>query len=290
MPKTIATMRRAFNHLKVLAMTTSLTLGGFSCQTIGHETDHQEKAVLESQKALIRNALDSGKPDAALKSLRDLLAVRPEDDGLQNLMGLAQLALGNHQRAVRHLRLAYEINPEIAIGLNLSSALIEAGDLKAAEALLLKFKQTATKTKYPFPERIAHNMGYVALKAKKLTKAEEWYRAALVENPTYFPSILELGRLYESTRKVSKAISSYRQALDYCSSCIEPVEALVRLYVAQGQNQEALTTLTQYLRNDSVQEADRKRASTLLAKIPGHTVGRGPSYTARPEALVRPVR
>lgn len=271
MPKSSTNLRRFICCLKALGLTSSLTLGSFSCQTSGTrkpDAETQEKAVLESQKDLVRNALDTGKPESALKSLRDLLLVFPDDASLQNLMGLTQLALKNTMRAQRHFQIAYKLSPEVATGLNLSSALIEAGEYRKAQKLLLALSKVADKSRYRYKERIYHNLGYCALKQNQISKAEEWYKVTLEENPTYFPAHMEVARLYEDTGRPLLAMQSYRQAVDYCRNCFEPVEALTRLYVTTGQANEAKRLITQFLRNEELPESDRMRAVDLLSRVP----------------------
>jgi Tfp pilus assembly protein PilF len=271
MPKNFENLRCLIGYLKVLGLLTSLTLGSFACQTSGSDgldTETREKAVLESQKALVRNALDTGKPESAHKNLRELLERYPEDASLNNLMGLTQLALKNTERAIRYFQLAYKEDPQVGTGLNLSSALIEAGDYSRAEKTLKSLTKEAIKTKYRYKERIAHNLGYCAFKQGNQIKSEVWYKKALEENPTFFPSHLELARLYESTGRPSLAMARYRQVIDYCRTCLEPVEALTGLLVTQGRPQEAKRLLTQFLKNEELLDTDRQKATTLLSNLP----------------------
>jgi Tfp pilus assembly protein PilF len=271
MPKKFGNLCRLRDCIRVFGLSTSLTLGAFSCQTSGSghaEAEAHQKEVLESQKALVRNALDTGKPESALKSLRDLLELHPEDASLQNLMGLTQLTLTNYARAISHFQISYKLDPQLATGLNLSSALIESQQYPRAQKLLLTLLKQAPKVKYRYKERILHNLGYCALKQGDTKKAEEWYRLALEENPTFFPSHLELGRFYESSGRRDLAIKSYKAAADYCQTCFEPIEPLARLYIGSGQSSEAKRILSQYLKVEDLSENDRRQALTLLARIP----------------------
>jgi Tfp pilus assembly protein PilF len=282
MPKNLGNLCRLVSYTRVLGLTTSLTLGAFSCQTSGDgkiNAESHQKEVLESQKALVRNALDTGKPESALKSLRDLLDVYPEDASLQNLMGLTQLSLTNYARSIRHFQISYKLAPQIATGLNLSSALIESKQYLRAQKLLTVLLKQAPKAKYRFKERILHNLGYCAMQQGDTKKAEEWYRLALEENPTFFPSHLELGRYYESRGRSELAIQSYKYAADYCRTCFEPIEPLTRIYTATGRRGEAKRLLTQYLRVEDLLDTDRRHATDLLTRLsetsaPGTTAGR----------------
>ena len=292
MPKNLGNLCRLLGFTRVLGLTTSLTLGAFSCQTSGEgktNAETHQKEVLESQKALVRNALDTGKPESALKSLRDLLDVYPEDASLQNLMGLTQLSLTNYARSIRHFQISYKMDPQLATGLNLSSALIEAKQYPRAQKLLIALLKQAPKVKYRFKERILHNLGYCAMLQGDTKKAEEWYRLALEENPTFFPSHLELGRFYETSGRSELAIQSYKYAADYCRTCFEPIEPLTRLYSATGRTSEAKRLLTQYLRVEDLLEVDRRNATELMARLsatksPKANANRGIKADATPPA------
>ena len=61
------------NALRSLLVLASLSLGLPGCQTLGDsaDTSSKEATALEADKALVRNALDAGKPEQAMKTLRD---------------------------------------------------------------------------------------------------------------------------------------------------------------------------------------------------------------------------
>lgn len=251
--------------LRQLFVMMSLSLLGQACQTAQTVApDAKEQQVLESQKALIRNGLDSGKPETILQTLRALIRQYPEDASLQSLMGFTQLALTNPGRAVQHFQIAYKLEPKTAAGLNLSSAYIEAGDYAKATTLLRALIKKADRDQYANRERILHNLGYVYERQKQLTKAEHWFQQALEENPTYYPSHMELGRLYEKTRRPAMAIRSFQQATDYCPACLDPVQTLSSIYMKAGRFGDARLVIMRYLRRDNLPPADKEKANQLL--------------------------
>jgi len=224
----------------------------------------RQKEVIQSQKAMVRNSLDSGRPEAALQNLRVLLRQYPEDAELHNLMGLAQLALKNPARAIHHFLSAYKIDEQSATALNLSSAYLEGGDYSKAIKLLNSLMKETGKDAYPYKERVLHNLGYAHLKQGDMAKARGYFLSALAENPAFYPSHLELARLYEKTKRPALAAKSYRQAIDYCDVCLEPVESLARVYMKLGKATEARRTLIRYAKIEGVSPADRGRANHLL--------------------------
>lgn len=248
----------------------SLALGSYSCQTNPKQDKAETEAkVAESQRALVRTALDSGRADSAMKSLRDLLREAPNDPALHNLMGLTQLALKNPGRAAKHFKIAYKIDPQPAVALNLSSALIESGDYNNAIALLrgvLKATDKDGKT-YQFKERVYHNLGYAHARLHQNTKAMQMYKEAVEENPTFFPSHLELARIHEKMKRPAMAIKSYRAAIDYCSVCFEPVQAIVSILMKEKKFGEARRLLVNFSKAEGVNTTDKVAAERLLQHV-----------------------
>lgn len=239
-----------------------------SCQTpVKPDTQSKLEQVLESQRALVRNALDSGRPESALESLRGLLRERPNDASLRNLMGMTQLALRNATRASKEFQLAFKLDPQIATGLNLSSALIETGNYDQAVRLLNRLLERADDEKYSYKERILNNLAYCYSLQKQYAKAEDWYKQALEENPTFFPAHLELAHLYERTKRPALAIVAYRRAMDFCVVCFEPVQSLTAMYVKSGRSVDARQLLAQFGKIEGIAPEDRVKAGQLLNQI-----------------------
>ncbi len=253
------------NYLKRLYLSISLAVTSAACQTTPPvETSAKEQAVLDAQVAIVRNALDNGKPDAALQSLRGMLREHPNDSNLNTLMGLTQLSLKNPGRAVRHLQIAFRATKQVSTGLNLSSAYIEAGDHAKAIQLLGALLKQADRDRYPYKERIFHNLGYAHLRQAKPGQAEQAFKEAVEENPTFFPSHLELARLYEKTKRTALAMKTYRTAIDYCTVCFEPVKALASLYIQAGRNGEARGLALQFAKIEGTSANDRAAADEIV--------------------------
>jgi tetratricopeptide (TPR) repeat protein len=239
-----------------------------ACQTTPTEDPASKQAqILESAKTVVRTNLDAGKPELALSAMRELVREHPDDASIQNLMGLTQLALKNGSRAVKHFALAYKLDHQVATGLNLTSAYIEAGDHDRAIRLLTALMKQADRDKYQYKERIYHNLGYAYFRQNRMAKAEQWYQQALDENPTFFPSHLELGRLYQRTNRPAMAVKAYRHAIDYCTVCYEPVESLATLYSRLGKRADASRIIMTFSKNEAISPTDKARAVRLLNQI-----------------------
>lgn len=239
-----------------------------ACQT-GKDHSNAEKAteVFESQKALVRSHLDAGKPDLALGVARDLLKKREDDASVQTLMGLCHLALQNPARAVRHFTQAYKLEATAASALNLSSAYLEAGEFHKATRLLLALTRSPKGRDYQHKERIYHNLGYAHARLNNTAKAEQWLNEALDENPTYYPSQVEIAQLYAHSKRPAMAVKAYQKASDSCVVCYEPVEALAKIYMQMGRLPEARRVLLRFSKAEGVGEGDKRKAQKLIQTV-----------------------
>jgi tetratricopeptide (TPR) repeat protein len=265
MQQTNQWISKIVGKLPALLIISILSLGVNGCQTTQESTIEQKRAkILQSRKDLVRNSIDTGTPHIALRDLRILLQKYPNDLELHTLMGFAQLALKNHTRAVRHLRFAFKKDSSIKNGVNLSSALIANGESERAIKLLRSLLKRNDLVPYTYQERLYHNLGYANYKMNRFTTAETWYKKALVENPTFYQSHVELARIYKQTKRPAMARKSYRQAIDYCHVCFEPVENLSNLYFRIGQPNEARKVLLSFTRIDGITPTDKTKAHKLL--------------------------
>lgn len=262
-----------------LSLVFILTLANIACQTNSALDPKGNNAeILERQKSLVRNQLDEGRPEAALGLLRGLARQYPDDASLQNLLGLSHLALKNTGRAIKHFTISYRQAPTPGTALNLSSALIQNGNNEKAIKLLSGLLGSDQGKNYEHLDRIYHNLGYANGQLANLTKAENWFREALAENPSFFPSHLELAKIYANSNRAKLAVQEFRRAIDNCQVCFEPVHALSLLYVRLNQPEEAQKILLSFTRSEDISNQDRERAKSLLrtvttASIPKKTTG-----------------
>jgi Tfp pilus assembly protein PilF len=261
------------NFTAKLVIITILSLAATACQTSG-ASDREAKLeqILNSRKDIIRNALNTGQPHVAMKDLRHLLKKYPTEVELNSLMGLAQLGLKNEGRAARYFRIAYKMEPTVPHALNLSSAYIESGDSLRAIKLLKSLLNKKKLAKYTYQERIYHNIGYAFFKMKRYSTSEKWLKKALVENPGYFLTHLQLARLYQNTKRPALARREYRSAIDFCHVCYEPIYALSQSLVKLGRSNEAKITLKSFTRVEGINPKDKIRAQKMLRWISGRAV------------------
>jgi Tfp pilus assembly protein PilF len=243
---------------------TLLFLSG--CVTINQDGDEDKKTaeILSAQKGLIVSLLNRGMAPLALKELRKVIKEHPNDVDFKNLMGLTQLSLGNPKQAVGYFQSAYQLEKRLAVGLNLSSALIEVGKHQEAIKHLLVIKSSPEAESYPYPERIDHNIGLAYEKRNKLETAQRYYAEALSFNPNFYISLIRSAQVYDKLKQKDKAKEMYQRAQQVCPVCYDPVGGLVAAYLHERQVDKALSTLQAYLNNPQVSPADQVRAKKAL--------------------------
>jgi len=237
-----------------------------ACQTLKNPGQEEKKAdeVLATQKSLVVNYLNEGQPSMALRELRPLEKAHPEDADLKNLMGLIYLSLQNSKEALGYFEVAYKLDTRAPIALNLSSALIETGQSMRAIKILKKLQASEAGKSYQYPERIQHNIGLAAERMKKYNLAEKYYKLALVDNPSFYISLMRLGATYESLQKRGFAYQQYLKAHQACLKCFDPVQASVQIQLKSGKADLAMKMLQEYLSNRELEPKDRAKAQQLL--------------------------
>ena len=237
-----------------------------ACQTSG-KAEQAAAKILESQKNIVVSYLNSGMPSQAHGELRKILEKNPDNVDFIELMGVTQLALQNHAKAVFYLRKAYQENNKAKTGLNLSSALIAAGSWSQAQRLLFALLRENGNDVYPRTERIYHNLGLIYQKNNDHKRAEHYYRKALAENPSYYLTLLKLGLLYRQQKRYDDAIIWLNKAKNFCRKCLEPVRYLSAVYVRTGKRQLAFSTVDTYSRQTGLNLQERRAAMALRQRL-----------------------
>lgn len=237
-----------------------------ACQTLNEEDPEKKAAeILATQKSLVINYLNQGKPNFALRELRPLERQYPKDADLKNLLGLTYLSIQNPKVAQTYFQKAYRIAPRAPVALNLSSAMIENGQPAQAVKVLKDLQNSDIGKGYQYPERIHHNIGLAAERMNKLDTAEKYYKLALQENPYYYISLMRLGAIYEQGKKAGFAYQQYLRAREACLQCFDPVNAAVQLQLKAGKPQLAIKTIQAYLQTKEINVADKAKAQQLMS-------------------------
>ena len=248
----------------LIIVTLSVLLGG--CQSID-KTKRDNAKILRSQKSIVISYLNSGLPAQAHGELRQLLAEHPDNVDFIELMGVTQLALHNHDKAVLHLHKAYQMSGKMKIGLNLSSALIATGSLLQAQRLLLQLLKKDSFAAYPHHERIYHNLGLIYQQGGDYVRAMHYYRKALSENPSYYLTLLKVGLLQQQRGRYDDALVWLNKAKNFCRKCLEPVKHLVAIHLRNGRSQQAFTLVDTFSRQSGLSQEERRLALALRRQL-----------------------
>ena len=239
----------------------------FSCVSMDSEKEALKEKELDTRVELAANQLAQGKPSKSIQTLRTALNKNPKNHKILTIYGLAHLSLGNSSAAIRFLTRAFKVKPSGSGALNLSSAHIQDQNFRESirnlNLALNKFP------KYIFKERIYQNFGATYMGMGQFIKAIESFEKALEINPSYYPAVVELAKLYARVQEHKKSEAMWSLAHGQCPQCFQPVKELVELHLRRDQKQLAMKLLNNYVKQDDIQLNDRLRAKKLQFKLTG---------------------
>jgi tetratricopeptide (TPR) repeat protein/2-polyprenyl-3-methyl-5-hydroxy-6-metoxy-1,4-benzoquinol methylase len=150
-----------------------------------------------------------GQPDAAIKSYKKALAIKPDFAEAYSNLGVTLQELGQLEEAVKHYEQALSIKPDYAEAhSNLGNALQELGQLEEA----VKRYEQALAIKPDFAE--AHsNLGVTLQELGQLEAAVKSHEQALVIKPDYAEAHYNLGITLKELGQLEAAVKSHEQAL-----------------------------------------------------------------------------
>ncbi len=235
-----------------------------SCMTLEPQAEKDVNAdkLLETNYNFAQKQIDTGQPEHALQTLRPLLTQFPDKPSLLNMVGLSYLALSNPLRAKIFFQKALNLEKNPTYALNLSSAHIALGSYRAAEKLLEPLLKDKT---YPYKERLYHNYALTFEKRKNYKKAILLYNKAIDENPSYYLSHIQLGKIYQTTHQKQPAVLSYEKAVRSCPVCFDAVHELVLLLIENKEFSRASTLLSKFMTTKDTSERNKAQAKNLLS-------------------------
>ena len=245
----------------------SIALFSSACQTINLASSTPDKVETSTNLDVARAFLDDGRPDKAMYELRPILDKNPDSPMAQSLMGLSQLALRNPRKAVKHLEIAWKLEPRAQHALNLSSAYIENKDYSSAQKIItagLRLKETPP---YKNKERFYHNLGFIAELKGSPGAAEKAYLRALEENPAFYISRAKIAIMMEEKHKLEIAKWHWELARMSCAGCFEPIAHLAIYYQNKGESKKALALVQDFKKIEGINPAETKKATALESEI-----------------------
>lgn len=146
--------------------------------------------------------MEERKYEFALENFKKALRIDPKLPAAHNGIAILYEQLGEYELAATHYRKAIDLNPKDGKALNnYGTFLCRTGKYRESEEY---FERAAAVTLYSEPASALKNAGLCALKDNDSDKAEYYFRKSLEVNPTYAPSLLQMGKLMLSNGEYLK--------------------------------------------------------------------------------------
>lgn len=236
-----------------------------ACSQRQDDPESMEANELDTRLQIAANQIAKGKPETALRTLRKSAIDNPKNPDVLTIYGLAHLAIKNTSAAVDYLEKAHTLDPTGARSLNLSSAYLEAK--KFPSALKVINRALRQRERYLYKERLHQNQGIALIKLGRISKAIDAFERATHINPTYYPAVLELAKLYKRVQEHKKAEAMWNLAHGQCPQCIEPLKVLIHLHVSRGNVIQAKDLIDFYLSQKDIKAKDRSIALNIKKKL-----------------------
>lgn len=171
------------------------------------------KAQSDAKLKLGTTLLADGNRQAALKTLLEAEAADPENENLQNAIGLTYTRFEQPDKAAVHFKKALQIKPDFSDAMN-NLGTVYAAQGKHSLAIEL-FTKAAADLMYPSRFFAYNNLGTVYLSLGQHEKALQAYRNAVELFPEYSNAYLNMGIAYEGLREWQHAIEAYKSSIQY---------------------------------------------------------------------------
>jgi protein O-GlcNAc transferase len=243
----------------------------------------------EASYGLARAYRHLGDPQAAMKSVKHALHLRPKQSEAHELQGQLYLMLAEPAKAAETFKRALQVKPDSKVALtHLALAYLAQGKLQDAEG-------AARSAVEAFPDEIEirTNLALVYTRRKKYDEAETQLRKAIELDPEDPDSYLRLADLLVSNdRKLSEAreLAQKSMAIDRGDGAAAAIAAMAlhrmgKSAEAAAELEEAAKTNPRNYRiwlrlarvyKDLGQEEAARRAATMAVQV-------GPRRTAEPQ-------
>jgi len=192
--------------------------------------------------------LQTGAYPQALVSLLKAESLDPDNQYVQNNLGLAYFVREKYAAAERHFRRALELDSKYSDARNnLGRVLIEAGKYREAISVL---DEVATDLTYVNPEKPLINLGMAYFKLKEYNRASSHLLKALEVQRDNCIANSFLGRVYFESKNYSKATEQLDKAVGFClrAQYDEPHYYSALSYYQAGEKTKAVARLEEIIK------------------------------------------
>jgi tetratricopeptide (TPR) repeat protein len=184
-------------------------------------------------------ALAQKDPKTAIADLRAVLRDEPNAIGVMRSLARAHIANGEPVLAEEIMRRALEANPkDTALQLDLAELLTELGRPAQAKPIMDELaKQQPNNTK------VLETQYKIAVATNDMVTARAAADAFVATQPQWSVGYFFQGAVAEATQHPEDAVKLYSKSLELQPDAAEPLQALVRVFVALKRAPEAMTRL-----------------------------------------------
>lgn len=147
----------------------------------------------------------------ALGNLMKAYKYNPEDDEINNNLGMAYYFKKNTNKAVIHLKKALDINPKnIDAKMNIATIYMNMGQHAKAEKVYLDSVQTDLTYRGHF--RTYYNLSIIEETKNNSVMAREYLKKSVSENELYCPAHFKLGQMDLAANNYEGALEHFKSA------------------------------------------------------------------------------
>ena len=184
------------------------------------------------QRLAGKTFLQANKPKDAAKYFADYLAANPNDANAYFNYGLSLMFSGTLTEAFDQFSIAIQNEKKLVAGLGSLALTLELGDKSRWADRVVNFmeQQAPDSAVAPFIE------GKLAvLRGTPNSKAIANFQRALERTPTYYPALVEMGKLYRSEGRYPLAEQQFLTILQNDSQHLEALHELGEIFLAQEE-------------------------------------------------------
>lgn len=190
-----------------------------------------------------RKLIEAAQSQKAVGGIQAVLDVKPDHPDANYLMGVAQLHLGDTEKAVDLLERSNGVRPNVPIVMNeLARACEMTQDHDRALAVMDQL--LALNPGRDLQIDILTRRGVALARLKRFEEAEEQFRSVTRETPNYAPAWHNLGNVLNSLEDREGAVLAFREAVSLTPDSAFTLYTLGRALLWTDQYAESVELLT----------------------------------------------
>jgi len=230
-------------------------------QNLSYANELNPREAASVNQLAILNIL-TGESQVAAKSLEQELQGTQVNKQGEILLIWALVQSGQYDKAMEYARLGLEKEPDDAQRLFIRGVIHQhQADIEQAKS---DFNEALTKDKEFILSRIG--LAEIAMQEKQYAEAENQFKQVLSVKPNHLGSLMGLALIGDKRGDSTSTVAWLQKARELVPNASEPVEALVNIYINNGEPDRAINIAQQYEnKNKKSQKGIILSAKALLA-------------------------